>query len=96
MADLMSVMMSQPKLDSAANAALLLISLLLSHCIASTLVPPDTSVMFPVALHVMHHAPLSLIAILTPRISAPHLPPPLTSHHLCIPLCRCNRLFGTA
>jgi hypothetical protein len=78
--DLMSLMLAQPRLDAAANAALLLMSILLSHCISSTLLHPDTSLLFPVALHVMHHDPLSLITILTPRTSAPHLPPPLTSH----------------
>ena len=79
-AHLMAIMMSQPKLGPAASAALLLMSLLLSHCITSTLMPPDTSLLFPVALHVMRHSPLSLIAILSPHNSAPHLPPLLTSH----------------
>lgn len=78
--DLMSLLMSQPALDSASYTLLHLLSLLLSHCIASELQAPDTSILAPVALHVMLQSPLLFMGILSPSNSSPHLTLSLASH----------------
>jgi hypothetical protein len=77
---LMSLLMSQPALDSTSTAVLHALSLLLSHCIASELQAPDTSILAPVALHVMLQSPLLLMGILSPSNSSPHLTLPLALH----------------
>jgi hypothetical protein len=77
--DIMALTMAQPTVDSTSSAVLLLLSLLLSHCVAFEMPPPDTTVMTPVALHVMRHSPCILLEILLPSNASAHLPLSLAS-----------------
>jgi hypothetical protein len=78
--DVMSLMMARPTLGFADNAVLLLLSLLLSHCIAFDMQPPDTIVLLPIVLHAMRHSPRLLMDVLLPNNVSAHLPLPLASH----------------
>jgi hypothetical protein len=77
--DTMALIMAQPAVDSASSAVLLLLSLLLSQCVLFEMPPPDTSVMTPVALHVMRHSPRILLEILLPSNASAHFPLSLAS-----------------